>query len=83
MPLQPLGPATGEAAEARRKYGELLKTERDYAAKNSEAQLQRWQLGMNTRLEVMQASQKVAEADCRLAIFQAGFAPTAILEPGK
>jgi len=82
-PLQPLGPASGEAAEARRKYGDLLKTERDYAAKNSDAQLLMFKLGMNTQLDLVQASRKLAEADCRLTIFQAGFAPPAILELGK
>jgi tetratricopeptide (TPR) repeat protein len=82
-PLQPLGPATGESAEARRKYGELLKTERDYATKNYDAQFKEFQLGMNAQLDLVQASRKLAEADCRLTIFQAGFAPPAILELGK
>ena len=82
-PLQPLGPATGESAEARRKYGELLKTERDYATKNYDAQFKKFQLGMNAQLDIVHASQKLAEADCRVAIFQAGFAPPAILDQGK
>jgi tetratricopeptide (TPR) repeat protein len=82
-PLQPLGPATGDAVEARRKYGELLKTERDYASKNYDAQMLEFKLGMNEQRDLVQASRKVVEADCRLAIFQAGFAPPAILDPGK
>jgi tetratricopeptide (TPR) repeat protein len=82
-PLQPLGPATGESAEARRKYEDLLKTERDYAAKNSDAQLLLFKLGMNTQIDLVQASRKLVEADCRLTIFQAGFAPPTILELGK
>jgi tetratricopeptide (TPR) repeat protein len=81
--LQPLGPATGEAAGARRKYGVLLEQERDYAAKNSEAQSLEFKLGMNTQLDLVAAAQKLVEADCRLAIFQAGFAPPAIPDPGK
>jgi tetratricopeptide (TPR) repeat protein len=81
--LQPLGPATGEAAEARRKYGNLLKVERDYAYKSYDAEFQRFKLGMNEQRDLTPPAQKLAEAECRLTIFQAGFAPPAILDPGK
>ena len=69
-----LAPPKAEATDApRKRYRDLLEQQAEYATKDSEATVQKYQLGMVPQIDVLRSNGVVSEAKARLAAFDAGF----------